>query len=270
MTGFNAPPSNVLFEITPLFGIAEPFSSISHLLVAICLALYARLLFRTLKTKTARFGVGLYLFGCLFSMIVSSVYHMVNPFTYQRMVLRRLDHSAIFFMIAGTFTGGHLPSFKSFAGKWVVPSILWCLALFGVIMKTFFFDLLSDFLSNIVYLICGWLGIFSMLQLHLVYGSEARQTIKHLFLGGVFYSTGAIIALIFGEHLVLVKGHFYAHEVFHIFVAIGVYYHFLFVLSCVHNFHPRIVHRFVTMDDSTRQDSFTLKSSGYYPLIKED
>ncbi|KAL0237880.1 hypothetical protein GEMRC1_012354 [Eukaryota sp. GEM-RC1] len=239
-SGFNSPPSNLLHQINPFLGIAEPFSCLSHLGLALIVALKGKKLFSKAQDKASRIGINLYLFGALFSMIVSSIYHLVEPCTSRRYFLRKLDHSAIFFLIAGTFSGCHLTCFKKFSAKYFPPLLLWTLAVIGVTLKVFFFDHINPILSHSLYLLCGWIGLLTAFQLYQKFGLRlARPALLYLLLGGIFYSGGALIDC-FRRDVVLVSGVIGAHEVFHVGVFLGVMFHFYFETYCAEKLHPLI------------------------------
>src|SRR5262245_30751473 len=92
----------------PLFhlpGFHEPFSAISHLFGAVLFAFMGLLLLRRGRGDTGRLiYLGVFVFACVFLMSMSGVYHMMIRGGAAHSVMERLDHAAIFVLIAGTFT----------------------------------------------------------------------------------------------------------------------------------------------------------------------
>ena len=90
-------------DLYPLPGFHDPVSSISHLLGAVVFACLAVPLVRRGRGDAGRVAfLGVYAFACVFLFSMSAVYHML-PRGGGRAVMERLDHSAIFVLIAGTF-----------------------------------------------------------------------------------------------------------------------------------------------------------------------
>lgn len=145
---------------------------------------------------------------------VSAIYHMGTWRETQLRVLRSLDHSNIFLLIAGTYT----PLAFVMLSGWVRSSLLvsvWVLALVGIGLSIFA-RRLSRKVRSILYVIMGWISVFALPALLQVLPLTA---IGLLVLGGAFYTVGAVIYArrspnpfprVFGFH-----------EVFHLLVIAG-------------------------------------------------
>ena len=95
-------------ELYHLPGFHEPFSAISHLFGALLfLALGVPLLLRGRGSFARVFYLGVYTFSCVLLFSMSGVYHMMVRGGTAHRVIERLDHGAIFILIAGTFTPAH-------------------------------------------------------------------------------------------------------------------------------------------------------------------
>src|SRR5688572_19241218 len=95
-------------ELYHLPGFHEPFSAISHLLGAVLFAWLGALLLRRGRGDTERMiYLGVYAFSCVVLFSMSGVYHQMVPGGTAHRVMERLDHGAIFVLIAGTLTAVH-------------------------------------------------------------------------------------------------------------------------------------------------------------------
>ncbi|ODG93818.1 MULTISPECIES: hemolysin III family protein [Bacillaceae] len=119
-----------------------------------------------------------------------------------------LDHSAIYLLIAGTYTPFLLITLRGKIG-WSLFTIIWGLAVSGVIFKFIYVNKFELF-STIVYLIMGWLMMFAIKP---IYVGLSGIGFFYLLLGGLFYSIGTIFFL--------VKRWPYSHAIWHLFVLLG-------------------------------------------------
>ena len=149
----------------------------------------------------------------------SVIYHWERePGRKQR--LRKLDHSAIYLLIAGTYTPFTLVAMQG-AWGWSLFGVVWMLAALGIIAKTtvgFRYPRLSTFL----YLGMGWLIVVAIGPLR---ASLSGSQIAWIAAGGLLY-TGGVPFYVW-------KTRRYTHAVWHLFVLGGVACHFVAVLSLV-------------------------------------
>ena len=149
----------------------------------------------------------------------STFYHYVqNPKLRYR--LNIFDHAAIYVLIAGTYTPFALVVLEGWVG-WTIFGVSWGLALLGIILKLFFIGRF-DKISTIAYVLIGWLIIFAIKPLILNLPFEG---LMWLLSGGISYTVGAI--------LYSIKGIKYNHAIFHIFVLLGSFSHFMAVFFYV-------------------------------------
>jgi channel protein (hemolysin III family) len=211
-------------ELYHLPGFHEPFSAISHLLGAVVFLLLGLLLLqRGRGNRTRLIYLSVFVASYVFLFSMSGVYHMVVRGGTAHRVMERLDHGAIFVLIAGTFTPAHGLLFRGRL-RWAPLLLIWGAAICGITLKTIFFESLPEWLGLTFYLTLGWLGAVSAVLLAQRYGFAF---VKPLLLGGVAYSVGAIME-VFGW-LVVLPGVIHPHEVCHLAVLVGAFYHFLFV-----------------------------------------
>lgn len=173
------------------------------------------------KYGTARHITSFAIFGA--SLIVlyaaSTLYHYAkNPELRQK--LNIFDHSAIYVLIAGTYTPFTLIVLKGWVG-WTIFGISWGLALAGIIFKVFYFGK-YDKISTLAYVLMGWVIILAIKPLieNLPLGG-----LVWLFMGGLSYSLGAIFYSM--------KRIRFNHAIFHVFVLLGSFCHFMAVFLYV-------------------------------------
>ncbi|MEG2295891.1 MAG: hemolysin III family protein [Oscillospiraceae bacterium] len=163
-----------------------------------------------------------------FSMIslytASSVYHFVSASPEKLLRLRKMDHAMIYVLIAGSYTPLLLKFFNpDFAVIFTI--CIWTLAFIGIIIKIFWFHA-PRMLSTSLYLLLGWaiaVDFSAILKLSSV-------GLVLLALGGFSYTIGGIIYAIKKPNL---SAEFGFHEIFHVFVMLGTFFHFLVVLFFV-------------------------------------
>lgn len=208
----------------PIPGFSEPFSSISHLLSAFASLVGGCFLLKKGWGNFLRvFALLVYIFGMIFLFTMSGVYHLLEPGHLPRLVMQRLDHAAIWLMIAGSFTPIHIILFRSF-WRWGVLGFIWTFAITGLVLKTVFFTDIPQWASIGCYLSLGWLGTLSAWQLNRQFGIKNAA---YVLLGGLAYSFGAILEGT--TQLVIIPGVIETHEVFHIFVTLGAALHWKFI-----------------------------------------
>lgn len=211
-------------NIYPLPGFSEPFSSIIHLLAAgVFLVLSARLISQRHRQKTAVFSLTLFAFSCIFLLSMSGVYHLLSPESIGRAAFRRIDHAAIFILIAGTFTPVHALLFKGFL-RWGILCIIWILSITAITLKTIFFHSIPEWLGLAMFLGMGWIGLFTGI---LLYRRYDLLFIRYILFGALSYTVGAILE--FFHMPILIPGIIGPHELFHIAVITGIAFHWKFI-----------------------------------------
>src|SRR5213595_4155444 len=152
----------------------ELANTISHG-IGLCAALIgAPILLLEAHRSGAGFFFGTVIFAVTMSMLYlgSTLYH-AWPQTRGKSILQVLDHSAIFLLIAGTYTPFALGPLRGVGGSTIL-GIIWALTLFGVIMKATRGALRHRRLAMTLYLGTGWIGLTLIRPLALAIRSEER------------------------------------------------------------------------------------------------
>lgn len=151
----------------------------------------------------------------------STVYHAVQNVDAKK-VLKKFDHIAIYYLIAGSYTPFLLVAMRS-PVAWTIFGIIWTLAMLGTFLKIYSGGSGTKWWSVGLYLAMGWLIVFISGKLFAVLPTPA---IVFLILGGLFYTGGVFFYLR--------KTKRFSHTIWHIFVLLGSFMHFFAVLfSCV-------------------------------------
>ena len=128
--------------------------------------------------------------------------------------LRVVDHASIYVLIAGTYTPFALITLNGELG-WLVFGLSWGLAIAGVVLKLFFIGKFS-LISTLMYVFMGWMIVFFINPLMDALSSDG---VIWLVAGGISYTVGAI--------LYSIKKIKFNHAIFHLFVLVGSFSHFV-------------------------------------------
>lgn len=144
--------------------------------------------------------------------LTSTLYH---SFRSQRIkdILKILDHSAIYLLIAGTYTPFTLITIQGPVG-WTVFGLVWGLALIGICLKIFLVKK-HKILSTIFYILMGWMVIFA-----------ARPLIANLSFNGMAWLLAGGLLYTSGTFFYIRKKKIYNHAIWHLFVLAGSFCHF--------------------------------------------
>lgn len=210
--------------------LREPGSAITHF-VAMVLAAGAAI---PLLIKAAGFGplyiVAMFVF--IITMILlygaSATYHSVNLPAAIIKIFRKIDHSMIFIMIAGSYTPICLLVLDQKAG---IPLLIavWIFALIGIAVKFVWINCPKWF-SSVIYIGMGWLCLFVFGP---ILNSIPRAAFGWLLSGGVIYTVGGIIYALKLPIFNSKHKNFGSHEIFHLFIMAGSFCHFIFMYQYV-------------------------------------
>lgn len=131
-------------------------------------------------------SVVVYCVGMISVFAVSAGYHLTAQPTMKR-ILRRFDHAAIFFKIAGTYTPFAVLKLAGVAAYGLLGAV-WAITLFGVILKLAWPAHLVR-TSYVLYLAQGWVGVFAIGPL---INALPADVLWLLLIGGVLYTTGLV------------------------------------------------------------------------------
>ncbi|OMP68092.1 PAQR family membrane homeostasis protein TrhA [Domibacillus epiphyticus] len=210
--------------------IREPINALTHLAGAVLsiAALIAMVIKAaiTLHSVIAVSAVAIFGVSLILLYTASAAYHSVIAKDSVIAFFRRLDHSMIFVLIAGSYTPFCLISLHNEAG-WRLFFIVSFAAVCGVIFKMVWFNC-PRWLSTALYILMGWMAVFVFSPL----ASTMETTgLVLLVAGGVLYTIGGIIYGLKPKWLQFKKMGF--HEIFHIFILLGSLSHFLSVFFFV-------------------------------------
>lgn len=211
----NAPASK---ERTPSLR-EEIANSVSHgigLLAAIAAAPVLVLSAARQEGSARIVGASVFAVSMVLLYLTSTIYHAL-PRNRARRVFQLLDHTAIFLMIAGTYTPFTLGVLHGTWG-WTLFGLVWGLALAGIAL-TVTGGVRHPKLTTAVYLAMGWLILIAVKPLWLLLPSRG---LFWLFAGGVAYTAGVAFYA--------AKRVRYSHFVWHLFVMAGTACHFIAVL----------------------------------------
>jgi hemolysin III len=207
--------------------LREPFNGLSHAVAALA-ALVGLAILLIAGRDDAFKQASLLVYGASLVLMLSSsaAYHLVKSRAEVTLSLRKLDHAAIYLLIAGTYTPICFNLMEGF-WRWGMLGIIWGLALVGVVSKLFLIGAPRGFTAG-VYLGMGWLSMLSLGELLRVMPAGG---LAWLFLGGAAYTLGSIVYIT--KKMDFFPGVFGFHEVWHIFVILGCLFHYLAILLYV-------------------------------------
>jgi hemolysin III len=160
-------------------------------------------------------GVAVFLLCLIMMFATSGLYHGVPAGSRYKPILNRLDHMAIFFAIAGSYTPLVLSVIRGRAG-WIILAVEWSLVVIGVIFKSLSFkkNLASWIVSILLYLAMGW----AIAVCFPLFAARAHPACLWLIItGGIFYTVGIVFFALEKK---------YSHVIWHFFVNMGAISHF--------------------------------------------
>jgi hemolysin III len=200
----------------------ERFNSISHL-IGTGLALAGLVV---LVVYAARQGdpwkivsFSIYGVSLLVLYLFSALYHSVSGKA--KVTFQKLDHAAIYLLIAGTYTPFTLVTLRG-AWGWPLFGVIWGLALVGIVQDVLITQR-RRILSVVIYLLMGWLALIAIRPLARVFPSAG---LAWMIAGGLIYTIG-VLFYVLGERIS------YGHVIFHCFVLAGSTCHYITILFYV-------------------------------------
>lgn len=203
----------------------ERFNTITHLIGAVfsligfgallVVGIHSGDMFATISYTV--FGLSLVLL-----YVSSTLYHIVAS-AQIKAKLQKLDHVAIYVLIAGTYTPYTLVSLKDNDGLGLLVFV-WSLAIIGILLDVFKRNR-TEWLQITIYLMMGWACVAKISALKL---AMDWQGFWLLVSGGLLYSIGVIFYVLDGKKLLK-----HAHGIWHIFVLLGSLAHFVSIIGFV-------------------------------------
>lgn len=206
--------------------LREPINSLTHFAGAILsvFALIAMLVKGIINNSSTVTIASVVIFGISLILLyaVSATYHGVITSDKIIFRLRKLDHSMIFILIAGSYAPFSLIALGGSRGT-IFFTIIASIAIAGILFRMLWFNC-PRWLQTALYIGLGWAAIFMIKPLSQVL---SPISLFLLVLGGIFYTVGGIIYGLKPKKLQL--GKFGFHEIFHIFIILGSLCHFICV-----------------------------------------
>lgn len=175
------------------------------------------LLVHSVRLQNTGYMIGSIVFSLSIIILytMSGTYHILNGGKAKK-IFQILDHSAIYILIAGSYTPYLLGAFEG-RTRWILFGIQWGLTLFGIIFKMFFTGKFGK-LSTVIYLLMGWMVVVVFKDLKALITPHSLQL---LIWGGVSYTVGVIFYAM--------KNIKFAHGIWHLFVLGGTVFNFFSV-----------------------------------------
>jgi hemolysin III len=160
------------------------------------------------------------LFGC------SAAYHLIRTGPKGYRLLRTLDHTAIYLLIAGSYTP---ICWLRLSGFWKggLLAIIWALAFIGIGVKIFVINA-PRWVTAGVYVVMGWLAV---LAIRPILAALSAGALFWLAVGGVIYTLGAVIYILRKPDLA--PGVFGFHELWHLFVILAAAAHYIAIAGYI-------------------------------------
>ncbi len=201
----------------------EPMNALTHLIGAVLsvigtIAMIIQISVNGELTPLYILSVLAFGLGLIALYTASFVYHAVHGSEEKLMRLKKVDHSMIFVLIAGSYTPFCLLALSGKTSMMLLTAI-WVTAVIGVVLMIFWIKM-PRWLNTALYILMGWMAIFAVKPLYLALPVGG---FCFLVLGGVMYTIGGVM---YGMKKPNLSPRFGFHEVFHIFVMLGSLCHF--------------------------------------------
>jgi hemolysin III len=203
--------------------IREPVNAGTHLLGLLLAAAGTIALLRLAHGSSQVVAFGVYGASLILLYGASTLYHSLRLPEPRLRALRTLDHIAIYFLIAGTYTPVALVTLRGPWG-WALLVAAWTVAAAGIPFKIWFLDA-PVWLSTAIYLGMGYMALLALAPLAAV---VSMSGLAWLAGGGMAYTAGAVIFA--RQRPNPFPGVFGHHEIWHVLVLVGSACHFAFML----------------------------------------
>jgi len=207
--------------------LREPINALTHLVAAgISFIGFFVLLFFGWGDISKVVTFLIYGISLILLFLASGIYHSVISQDSTLLKLRKFDHSAIYLLIAGTYTPICIHFFSGF-WQYGMVALIWGLAIIGVLVKIFIINS-PRWITAGIYLMMGWLAIIGVQE---IIRTMPIPAIFWLVIGGLMYTIGALIYIT--KKLDIKPGVFGFHEVWHVFVILGAFSHFFVIFRYI-------------------------------------
>lgn len=172
----------------------------------------------------SKITASIYGFSLIFLFTASSTYHAFKKKENETSIWRKLDHLAIYIMIAGTYTPICF-IYLDGVWRWGVIIFQWTLVVAGFFIKFYFLNS-SRLLSTALYVLMGWVAV---VPLHKLLKSMPAFELFLMFGGGIVFTFGALLYAIKRPNFPKLDIRFGFHEIFHLLILLGGAMHFVMI-----------------------------------------
>ncbi|MCX8123843.1 MAG: hemolysin III family protein [Spirochaetes bacterium] len=212
---------------------SELLSFYSHAVGVIIAIVGLVILIFTASTPIIQLLSVIYGISVIVLFTASTLYHGLKQHEDEDSLWRRLDHMAIFIMIAGTYTPVCY-IYLEFGTAMYIIAAQWVLVVLGIIFKLYFFNA-PRIVYTAIYLAMGWMAIIVIKDIINVMDA---MSLWYLFLGGVAFTVGALFYIV--KWPKKTNGYVGFHEIFHGFILLGAFFHYMMVYHGIQ--HIQTIH----------------------------
>ena len=218
---------NTMHTPKPLFQVRDPLSALTHFIALLAAVFSTPLILvhaaETGASKLHLVSLSIFMVSMILLYGASSAYHTFSLSEDGIRRLKKLDHTMIFFLIAGSYTPVCVITLGA-SGKNLLI-LVWTLAIAGAIFKLCWVTC-PKWVSSVIYIAMGWSCLTAM---PIIVSTLSSRGFFWLLLGGIFYTVGGILYALKPKRL---EGkRFGIHEIFHIFVMAGSLCHYIFMYN---------------------------------------
>ena len=209
-----------------VFRVREPISALTHFIAFIASILATPVLLVHAAWQRADLAAlvsfGIFMVSMVLLYGASTAYHAFTLTERGNRVLKKLDHTMIFLLIAGSYTPVCVIALRGVIGFHLL-TLVWSFAAAGVIFKLCWVTC-PKWVSSVIYIVMGWLCVTAMPEILAVL---SRPAFGWLLAGGLSYTVGGVVYAV--KPRALKQCLFGPHEIFHLFVMGGSLCHFIFM-----------------------------------------
>ncbi|MDD2979474.1 MAG: hemolysin III family protein [Hespellia sp.] len=205
--------------------IKDPGSAITHF-IGMLMAIFAAI---PLLIKAAHepgtvyiASLSIYIISMILLYAASTTYHTFDLSEKANTILKKIDHMAIFILIAGSYTPICLLVIQGKRGL-ILLTIVWSIAILGILFKAFWVYC-PKWVSSVLYIGMGWICVLAFSS---ILNNMSRAAFGWLLAGGIIYTVGGIIYALKLPIFNTKHKNFGSHEIFHLFVMGGSMCHFV-------------------------------------------
>lgn len=210
-----------------LHKIKEPGSAVTHFIAMVMAVAATTPLVVRAKETTGRSATAaglIFMISMILLYAASTTYHSLDISSNVNKVLKKIDHSMISVLIAGTYTPLCIVGLGDRLG-YILLAAVWSVAALGITFKICWVTC-PKWISSVMYVVMGWL---CMLVAPFFIHNAGMQAFGWLLAGGIFYTVGAVIYALKMPQFNEKHKNFGTHEIFHLFCMAGSFCHYMMV-----------------------------------------